>query len=251
MDKDSFKRTIRSNKVPTKGQIEVYKKRFNSIDASLDPGRSFYYLFDGNSLTYPYISEGIIEVMGLTGEELNSLDEGYLKFFHEDDLPLYEEKIIPSIRKIRSEHLNIFDRLTFQITGRILRGNGELVPTLLEYQILEVDEDFKAVLSFGKITELRLPQIIRGIGVSIYKKVENRTTFIYEQVFPLKPLNITDRELEVLKLIANGETAKKIGELLFISEYTVKNHRQNMMKKLGVKNSQELVSQAIQQGLTK
>lgn len=220
MDKDSFKKAVSSNKALTKGQIEAYKKRFTSIDASLEPGRSFYFLFDHNSLTYPYMSEGIIEIMGLTVEELNSLDDPYLRFFHEDDFPVFGEKIFPNFRKIRSKHLNIIDQLTFQIMGRICNENGELVNTLLEYQTLEVDEDIKAVLSFGKMTELRFPQSVRGIGVSVYEKGKGKTIQHYNEIFPFGVPKI-------------------------------RNHRQNMMKKLGLKSSKELVRYAIEHGLTK
>lgn len=251
MGKESVKKAISSNKVLTKGQIEAYKKRFASIDASLDPGRSFYYLFDHNNLTYIYVSEGMVEIMGLTGEELNSLDGGYLRFVHEDDLSLFGEKILPNFRKIRSKHLNIIDQLTFQIMGRIRRENGEIVGTLLEYQILEVDEDLKAVLSFGKMTELRFPQSVRGIGVSVYEKVKGKTIQHYDEIFPFGAPKITTRELEILKLIADGKTGKKISEQLYISENTVKNHRQNMLRKLGLKSSSELVRYAIEYGLTK
>jgi DNA-binding NarL/FixJ family response regulator len=59
---------------------------------------------------------------------------------------------------------------------------------------------------------------------------------------------ITVREREIIKLIAEGRSSKEIGELLFISSRTVQHHRANIMRKLNVKKTTDLVKYAIQKG---
>jgi DNA-binding NarL/FixJ family response regulator len=59
-----------------------------------------------------------------------------------------------------------------------------------------------------------------------------------------KPL-LSDRELEVVQLVAQGFHNKEIGKKLFISEQTVKNHLHNIFDKLGVSYRLELVLYAI------
>ncbi|MEZ5084062.1 MAG: response regulator transcription factor [Bacteroidales bacterium] len=59
---------------------------------------------------------------------------------------------------------------------------------------------------------------------------------------------LTSREIEILKLIAEGNSNKEIGDSLFISHRTVDTHRTNLMKKLGVNNIAGLIRFAIQQG---
>jgi len=61
---------------------------------------------------------------------------------------------------------------------------------------------------------------------------------------PLSP-----RELEVVKLIAEGLTSEEIGEQLFISKKTVDRHRENVLEKLGMRNRVELTRYAIRRGL--
>jgi DNA-binding NarL/FixJ family response regulator len=61
---------------------------------------------------------------------------------------------------------------------------------------------------------------------------------------PLSP-----RELEVVKLIAEGLTSEEIGEQLFISRKTVDRHRENVLEKLGMRNRVELTRYAIRRGL--
>lgn len=60
---------------------------------------------------------------------------------------------------------------------------------------------------------------------------------------------LTDREVEVLKLVANGMTNQEIGEQLFISHRTVDTHRRNMMTKLDLHNAVALTNYAAKMGL--
>jgi DNA-binding NarL/FixJ family response regulator len=57
---------------------------------------------------------------------------------------------------------------------------------------------------------------------------------------------LTTREREIVKLIAEGKSSKEIGELLFISSRTVQHHRANIMRKLNLKKTADLVKYAIQ-----
>jgi DNA-binding NarL/FixJ family response regulator len=59
---------------------------------------------------------------------------------------------------------------------------------------------------------------------------------------------LTVREREIVKLIAEGKSSKEIGELLFISSRTVQHHRANIMRKLNLKKTADLVKYAIQKG---
>jgi ATP/maltotriose-dependent transcriptional regulator MalT len=64
---------------------------------------------------------------------------------------------------------------------------------------------------------------------------------------PLSPLDMPDalseREIEVLRLVAAGLSNRDIGQRLFISEKTVKTHLSNIMGKLGVSNRTQAVDQ--------
>ncbi|MFN5479950.1 MAG: response regulator [Chitinophagaceae bacterium] len=52
---------------------------------------------------------------------------------------------------------------------------------------------------------------------------------------------LTEREIEIIKMIKNGSTNKEIAEALFLSPRTVETHRARILKKLGLKNSLSLV----------
>ncbi len=61
---------------------------------------------------------------------------------------------------------------------------------------------------------------------------------------------LTTREREVLKLIAEGISNKEIADLLFISVRTVEHHRANIMRKLNIRKTADIVKYAICQGYT-
>lgn len=60
---------------------------------------------------------------------------------------------------------------------------------------------------------------------------------------------LTDREREILQLIAEGYTNREIADLLHLSIKTVQNHRSNIMHKLDLHDRGELIKYAIQQGI--
>ena len=60
---------------------------------------------------------------------------------------------------------------------------------------------------------------------------------------------LTPRELEVLKLVAEAHTNRQIAEALSLSEKTVESHRANVLSKLGMRDRVELVRYAIRRGL--
>jgi DNA-binding NarL/FixJ family response regulator len=63
---------------------------------------------------------------------------------------------------------------------------------------------------------------------------------------PAEPL--TPREIEIVKLIAEGKTSREIADLLFLSFRTIQNHRTRIMRKLNLKKNTDLVKYAIRMG---
>jgi DNA-binding NarL/FixJ family response regulator len=61
---------------------------------------------------------------------------------------------------------------------------------------------------------------------------------------------LSPRELQVLRLVADGKTSKEIAVLLDLREQTIRSYRKTMMKKLGVNNVAGLTQLALAQGLT-
>jgi len=67
--------------------------------------------------------------------------------------------------------------------------------------------------------------------------------------FTCEPVVLSDRENEIITLIAEGLTNNQIAEQLFLSNHTVNTHRKNIMSKLGVKNTAGIVMYAVKTNL--
>jgi len=63
--------------------------------------------------------------------------------------------------------------------------------------------------------------------------------------FSCEPVQLSQRELEIIKLIAEGNTNVQIAEKLFLSNHTINTHRKNVMAKLGVNNTAAIVLFAV------
>lgn len=75
--------------------------------------------------------------------------------------------------------------------------------------------------------------------------------FVNNQKISLPKIpNLSEREVEILKLIANGLSYKIIGQKLFISPKTVEAHRNNIVKKLKLKSTADLIKFALAKKLT-
>jgi DNA-binding NarL/FixJ family response regulator len=85
------------------------------------------------------------------------------------------------------------------------------------------------------------PSVATAVIEGFIQRGEETTESSYDR--------LTDREKQVLKLIAEGRSNRDIAELLSLSVKTVIAHRANLMEKLNIHNRTELVKYAIRKGL--
>ncbi len=98
------------------------------------------------------------------------------------------------------------------------------------------------------LTESSTAQLIAGLhaaaaGLKFLQPLKKRTNGIFQFE------TLTQRELEILRLIADGEGNKSIANLLKISEHTVKFHISSIFEKLNVSSRTEAIKAGISRGL--
>jgi len=64
-------------------------------------------------------------------------------------------------------------------------------------------------------------------------------------------ISLSEREIEIIRLISDGCTNKEIADQLFLSTHTVNTHRKNIMNKLGIKNTAGIVIYAFRENIIK
>jgi len=87
----------------------------------------------------------------------------------------------------------------------------------------------------------KILQTIRAVNIDV--NGENWANFSCE------PVHLSEREQEIITLIAEGHTNTAIAEQLFLSPHTINTHRKNIMQKLGVKNTAAIVMYAVKTNL--
>lgn len=98
-----------------------------------------------------------------------------------------------------------------------------------------------------------LAQAIRAVALGqfvLHPLVARRWAVLSRQEAPARSeTDLTPREIEVLRLMADGSTSKEIGRHLNLSVKTVENHRANILAKLGARNAAEAISRALDRGI--
>jgi DNA-binding NarL/FixJ family response regulator len=95
---------------------------------------------------------------------------------------------------------------------------------------------------------LQAIQTIRGGGKFFSPLLSSRLADLASHKGCSDPLS--KREKEVAKLLAEGKSSKEVADLLYISIYTVRRHRDNIMRKLDLKGLADLVRYALEKGYT-
>jgi DNA-binding NarL/FixJ family response regulator len=143
-------------------------------------------------------------------------------------------------------------------TVEALRSAGA-TPRILMLTISQNDEDLLSAIRAGadgyllKNTEpedLRRSLLRMNEGQSVLSpEVTAPVLRALTRSVPAPKVLLSDRELEVLECLADGETTSQIAAHLFISENTVKTHVRHILEKLEASNRTEAVSKALQMGM--
>jgi DNA-binding NarL/FixJ family response regulator len=107
--------------------------------------------------------------------------------------------------------------------------------------LLKEDADFEL---------LRAIQTVRGGGKFISPLLSSELADLALRGQGADPDPLTPREKTIVKLLTEGKTPKEIADLLYISVFTVRRHRDNIMRKLNLKKLADLIKYALSRGIT-
>lgn len=148
------------------------------------------------------------------------------------DINMPDMNGLETTRKIKEKYPHI------KVLGLTMENDLQLVTGMLE-----AGASGYILKNTGKTElELALRQVMKGepyLSQTISNQLaQNLLRNFQQKNDPEDPLkSLTERELEILKLIALEHSNTEIADLLFISPKTVETHRKNLMRKIEVKNS--------------
>jgi DNA-binding NarL/FixJ family response regulator len=182
--------------------------------------------------------DGDIEVLGEAGDGLELL--GLLKKWTPDliilDISMPNLRGIESIPEVKKLHPDV------RILVVTMHGDKQYLYQAMsagaDGYFLKKDTDKEL---FSAIEKIRRGTIY--VSPHFAEELPGNWEEVSRQL--RKPI-LTTREIEILKLIADGKSNQEIAGLLFISVYTVQRHRANIMEKLQIRGTAELVRHAIE-----
>lgn len=150
--------------------------------------------------------------------------------------------------------LPIMDGVT--ATGHIRRELPD-VEVIALTSVLESNSVYRAIQAGAigyLLKDTEAPRLRDAIKAAADGKVqlspEAATLLLHEMRAPSSPEHLTEREIEVLQLLANGCSNKEIARQLQIAETTVKSHVKSIMQKLDVASRTQAALYAVRSGLT-
>lgn len=222
------------------------------ISTIFNPGKFFYLLINFFDLRLEYVHHTIEELLGVKAEGFSTLPDLF-KVIHPDDVPqiqLKEEAAGVFYYKRVPNKIPLY-KSTY--TVRFSDNNGKYKNFLVQNIALTItDSRIHHVLSvFTDVSFMNLlpDNRISFIGINGEPSYYSLSTDPKTILEPQKELTLSDREKDIVRLLAEGLGSKQIADALHISTHTVDTHRRNLLKKTGTKNTLELAVVCLKQGL--
>lgn len=187
------------------------------------------HLNDAETLEVMHVNERLTDVIGFHNDEVREMGLKYLEnYLHPTTLAGVSQYLPPLYACMKSHE-------TFPF---------------LQYVKLYKNEDFSPLITFTKTTKYENGLVVcLSLEPKDFGKMSPKMEQIVEMdQFKLKHFKrfqqLTKREIEVLKLLANGLNNPRIADKLFLSRQTVETHRKNLKRKLELKSFRELMKYA-------
>ncbi len=150
--------------------------------------------------------------------------------------------VIIKLRTLR-KHINILAITPEQSAQTVVNALRSGVMSYVKKDC-SIPEIVDAVKETGKGNKFFCGQILETIQIANLNVDD-----IDLDAFSCEPVVLSERESEIIVLIAEGHTNAQIAEILFLSNHTVGTHRKNIMSKLGVRNTAGIVMYAVKTNL--
>jgi DNA-binding CsgD family transcriptional regulator len=227
---------------------------FNQIvSAVFATGPFYYYLIDFYDFSISNISENFEELHGVPSENIFTIND-ILALVHPEDIALVskaEEMAFAYMQNCLGLDKIKSYKFSYNFRFRNALGNYDFY----NHQSLVLTTDqhnnfVKALNIHTNISHLTTKNTCTFSIIGLNGRPSFLNLPIFEEESNLSKFanNFSYRELEIIKLIADGASSRTIADCLFISLETVKSHRKNIFRKAGCNSSTELVARSVSEG---
>lgn len=230
-----------------KPSLEEHIQRVRELDHLLPYSSTFFCVTNTQDLRFEYISKNMHACLGLDANELK--EKGMREFWsrmHPEDVELWL-KAMNELMNFTLAEISVEERnqMSYTWNYRLKNADGQYVNIIQNTTPLDFDFNMKPIIGLAHYTvlhndiKMRMPITATAKYLNDAHVYETR----YFNNFSEKLLSdgISNRERDVIRLLVLDYSSKDIAEKLNISHNTVDTHRRNILKKLKISSTGELV----------
>ncbi|MEP3838028.1 MAG: LuxR C-terminal-related transcriptional regulator [Algibacter sp.] len=240
--KHAYKEIFKSHDNPA---LEKHIEKIIELDVYLPYSSTFFCITNTQNLSFEYISKNMKACLGIDSNDLKSLGMRYFwSRIHPEDLKVWLNAL-NELMKFTLDKISVDERSRASYTWnyRFKDANDSYVNIIQNTTPLEFDSDNKPIIGLAHYTVLS-SQIEMQVSASAkLLNSKNEYETIYFNNFSQKLISdrISNRERDIIRLLILNYTSKAISERLGITANTVDTHRRNILKKLNISSTGELI----------
>jgi DNA-binding CsgD family transcriptional regulator len=211
-------------------------------------GDYYHYLFNIRRMEFDYVSPEMSQVLGYPPEQLSA--SFVLSLIHKDDIPFFmsfEQQVVDFFNLMEKHRIANYK---VRYDYRIKKANGDYIRIL--HQMLTIIPNHAGVFENTFCVHTDITYLKKdGEPMLSFIGLQGEPSFVdvgkKSNCSPIASA-LSQREKEVVVLLAEGHTSKQIANKLYLSTATVSTHRKNILKKTGLSCTAEVVASAITNG---
>lgn len=225
--------------------LSHHLKKIIELDTYLPYSSTFFCITNTQDLRFEYISKNMTSCIGLDKELL--LQKGMRNFWnriHPEDIEVWL-KALNDLMVFTLEEISIDkrQRMSYTWNYRLKNASDEYVNIVQNTTPLEFDVNMKPIIGLAHYTVLdqKIKMPITATAKLLNDNNEYETKYFNNFSQKLLTNGLSNRERDVIRLLTINKSSKEIAECLNISPNTVDTHRRNILKKLNISSTGELV----------
>lgn len=228
------------------GSLEKHISKIIEFDAFLPYNSTFFCLTNTQDLSCEYISKNMFSCLGLDPTEMKEKGMRYFwSRIHPDDIDPWLTGL-NTLMNFTVNEISVKDRKQMSYTWnyRFKNAKGDYINIIQNTTPLDFDKDNKPIIGLAHYTILdpKIKMDVCATAKFLNSNSEYETKYFNNFSQRLLTDGVSVRERDIIRLLVLNNSSKEIAEKLFISSNTVDTHRRNILKKLNISSTGELVA---------
>lgn len=226
--------------------LHEHNNKIIELDAFLPYNSTFYSISNTQTLSFEFVSKNIFSCLGIKSSELK---EKGMRYFWSRMHPEDVEPWLTALNELMNLTVNEISiderrKMCYTWNYRFKNAKGKYVNIIQNTTSLEFDIDNKPTIGLLHYTVLshKIKMDVCATAKILNANNEYETKYFNNFSQKLLTNSVSNRERDIIRLLVLNYSSKEIANKLSISSNTVDTHRRNILKKLNISSTGELVA---------